>query len=392
MTRSNSSRYKVRTLADLMQDKGKLLNTFDQIDSLVAAFPLVDHPGNDLGDDEKWQRVMLHSPSNVFCLFTNDDKLAGYWSCFPVSDELYQQGISGNNINKTIDVDDINNFAVPGDYDFYFVDFFIYRYHTNPSSSRVLFRSFSDFLVSSAKNGYFVRKIFAHTSSPESINLCRNAGFRLITDHKCHVRRERDGEIRPTKIYEVDFSTGESNKIISNNRELSEIYGKRYHKGIENRLPGDVANIISGGESEKLEFKSTLRLNLQTRQFDQKMELSVLKSIVSFLNHSGGIVAVGINDSGNALGLGNDGFSNNDKLALHLINLVDARIGREFRPYISPHFTDYQGKQILLVICNAAPDPAFVKDSQFSRFFVRGGNATVELSGTELTSYLKRRF
>jgi hypothetical protein len=44
------------------------------------------------------------------------------------------------------------------------------------------------------------------------------------------------------------------------------------------------------------------------------------------------------------------------------------------------------------VRCEKGPKPAFVKDGQMQRFFVRAGNSTAELQGVTVTEYVKSRF
>ena len=79
-------------------------------------------------------------------------------------------------------------------------------------------------------------------------------------------------------------------------------------------------------------------------------------------------------------------------MSLHLVNLVRDRIGELFLPYIHPEFVDQHGGRVLSVRCDRGPKVAFVKDGLVQRFFVRGGNATVELSGHGMTDYIAHRF
>jgi predicted HTH transcriptional regulator len=153
-----------------------------------------------------------------------------------------------------------------------------------------------------------------------------------------------------------------------------------------------VADLIAGGESDAVEFKSTLRTNLHTKQPDEKMQLAVLKTIAGFLNAKGGALVVGVSDDGETLGLEADGFPNEDKMGLHLVNLVRDRIGEVFLPYVHPHFEEFDGSRILTVRCEKGPKAAFVKDGSLQRFFVRGGNSTAELQGPSITDYVKQRF
>lgn len=153
-----------------------------------------------------------------------------------------------------------------------------------------------------------------------------------------------------------------------------------------------VAELIKGGETDAVEFKSTLRVNLHTGEPDDKIQLSALKTIAGFLNAKGGTLLVGVKDDGEALGLTADKFSNEDKMGLHLVNLIKDRIGEVFLPYVHAHFEDQEDQRLLVIRCERGPKPAFVKEGAIQRFYVRGGNSTAELGGTSVTDYVKQRF
>ena len=154
----------------------------------------------------------------------------------------------------------------------------------------------------------------------------------------------------------------------------------------------DISDLIAAGEGDEVEFKSTLRTNLHTNQVDDKMHLAVLKTIAGFLNAKGGTLLIGVADSGEVLGLDADGFPNEDKMGLHLVNLVKDRMGDVFLPYIHYRFEEQDGRRTLLVRCEKGPKPAFVKDAGAQRFFVRGGASSQELQGASVTEYVKQRF
>jgi hypothetical protein len=154
----------------------------------------------------------------------------------------------------------------------------------------------------------------------------------------------------------------------------------------------DIAEIFADGESDAVEFKSTLRINLHTKQPDDKMQMSVLKTIAGFLNAKGGTLLIGVADDGEVLGLEADGFPNEDKMGLHLVNLVRDRIGDVFLPYVHPHFEEKDGIRVLAIRCEVGPKAAFVKDGSLQRFFVRGGNSTTELQGSSILEYGNEHF
>jgi hypothetical protein len=72
--------------------------------------------------------------------------------------------------------------------------------------------------------------------------------------------------------------------------------------------PIAIADLIAGGETRAVEFKSTLRMNLHTGQVDDKIQVSALKTIAGFLNAKGGTLLIGVADNGEVLGLDADGF------------------------------------------------------------------------------------
>ena len=153
-----------------------------------------------------------------------------------------------------------------------------------------------------------------------------------------------------------------------------------------------IAQDIQEGEGEHIEFKSTLRKNLHTNQNDPKMELSVLKTIAGFLNSDGGTLYVGIADDGEAIGLEPDGFPNEDKLMLHLTNLINSRIGKTQNLYIHMQCEDYQDKRALTIDCTPSRSATWVKDGNSQRFFVRTGPSTSELNGSDAQYYIEQRF
>jgi hypothetical protein len=152
------------------------------------------------------------------------------------------------------------------------------------------------------------------------------------------------------------------------------------------------AELIAGGEADGVEFKSTLRTNLFTGQPDDKMQIAVLKTLAAFLNAGGGTLLIGISDDGIPIGLAADAFPSEDKMSLHLVNLIRDRIGDIFGPYVHPQFVENQGCRVLSVRCERGPKPAFVKDGVAQRFYVRGANATSELTGQSIVDYVSHRF
>lgn len=154
----------------------------------------------------------------------------------------------------------------------------------------------------------------------------------------------------------------------------------------------DLIDLIRGGESDSVEFKSTLRTNLHTGQHEKRMEAAVLKTLAGFLNADGGVLFIGVSDDGTPVGLEADGFSNKDKMNLHLFNIVNRSMGKKASIALHVNFDDYEGKRVMVVRCERSPEPIYLKDGNTERFYVRTGPATEEMSVEEAVAYINRRF
>lgn len=154
----------------------------------------------------------------------------------------------------------------------------------------------------------------------------------------------------------------------------------------------DQIDLIQGGESESVEFKSTLRTNLHTGQHNKRMEDAVLKTLAGFLNTNGGVLFIGVSDEGTPVGLEADGFPNKDKMHLHLVNIVNRSMGKKAWIAMHVNFDDYEGKRVMVVRCERSPEPIYLKDGNTERFYVRTGPATEEMSVEEAVAYINRHF
>ena len=154
----------------------------------------------------------------------------------------------------------------------------------------------------------------------------------------------------------------------------------------------DLSEIIDSGESESVEFKSTLRLNLHTGKMDKEIELSALKTLAGFLNTSGGTLIIGVSDDGVPVGIGTDKFTSEDKMSLHLVNIVTNRMGAKAMTIMQVHFEDYDDSRVMVIKCQKSSSPVFVKDEKAERFYVRAGPSTAELSVKEATEFIEQRF
>ena len=152
-----------------------------------------------------------------------------------------------------------------------------------------------------------------------------------------------------------------------------------------------LSDMIAAGESSNLEFKSTLRTNLKTGKADKAIELAWLKSVAAFMNSEGGTLLIGVNDDSGVDGIGMDAFENHDKCRLHVKNLINQHIGAEFSHYIDCDLTTIDGKTIVVITCEKAVDPVFLKVGKNEDFYIRSGPSSVRLSMSQMVKYLEQR-
>ena len=186
--------------------------------------------------------------------------------------------------------------------------------------------------------------------------------------------------------------------LLRRREEMAKIIREAYERLVseparQDVAPLDIPAIIAAGEGDRVEYKSTLRINLHTGQKDARMEGAVVKAIAGFLNTHGGTLMIGVADDGNPVGIDADGFASEDKMHLHLTNLVNDRLGPQAWTAIHANFDDHEDVRVLVVRCEKARSPAYVKEMKGGdAFYVRTGAATVALSTQETVEYVKQRF
>ena len=154
-----------------------------------------------------------------------------------------------------------------------------------------------------------------------------------------------------------------------------------------------IDTIIKEGEGSKVEFKSSLRWDRKLSQVNKTLELSVLKTIAGFLNTSGGILLIGIDDSKQIVGIEDDYATlrkpDRDGYELHMNQLISANIAKEFCLYVSVSFHELEGKDVCMINVEQSPRPAYISEGQESRFYIRTGNQTQPLSIKESVDYIQ---
>ena len=154
----------------------------------------------------------------------------------------------------------------------------------------------------------------------------------------------------------------------------------------------DLTAIINSGESDTVEFKSTLRTNLHTQKRDVKIETAALKTLAGFLNTHGGTLIVGVRDDQTPLGIGADKFKSEDSMLLHLTNMVKDRMAGRMWSRIHANFEDHDDIRMLVIRCEKSSAPVYLKEGNDEKFYIRHGPSTIALSISQANEYIKDRF
>ena len=123
--------------------------------------------------------------------------------------------------------------------------------------------------------------------------------------------------------------------------------------------------LILAGESDSVEFKSTLRCDLRSKEVNKKLEYVIAKTIAAFMNSEGGNLFIGVDDNQNILGLTDDiatlSKSNIDGFELHLLEIIKKYIGAGLISHIKISFPAVEDTQICRIKISKSGKPVFTK-------------------------------
>jgi CheY-like chemotaxis protein len=160
------------------------------------------------------------------------------------------------------------------------------------------------------------------------------------------------------------------------------------------QLIGDlrpIVELIAQGESDRLEFKSTLQWDVRQNQENKKLPYNSLKTIAAFLNTEGGVLIIGVEDNGSIYGIENDiqclKNGSLDKFERHLVQLIENNIGKRFLPSIKIRFVNLEDKNICAIYIQKANQQAFLKSDKGTEFYIRTGNSSRSLNIPDIYDY-----
>jgi len=203
-----------------------------------------------------------------------------------------------------------------------------------------------------------------------------------------YVTKPFDPDIVKARVHTHVAAHLELRQLAEENRELR----ARVDRAFSDFSEDSILSLIQGGESDSLEFKSTLRWNLHADRSDKNIENECLKTVAAYLNGDGGVLMVGVDDQGGVIGLGKDHFKTEDKMLLHWVNLLKAYLGAGCMRFVRSTVHDVSGQRLLLVECLPSASPIFFNRDNEECFFVRMGNTTQALKPSEVLAHIGQHF
>lgn len=165
-----------------------------------------------------------------------------------------------------------------------------------------------------------------------------------------------------------------------------------------------LAQLLSDGESDRLEFKSTARVNLRTGEKDPRMEQVIVKTVSAFLNSDGGTLLIGVADDGTPLGLEPDFATlkvpDADRFELWLRDLLTTTLGQNTAATVGitveavTRTAESAAVPVCRLTCSPSPRPVYLRAGKNAppEFWVRAGNSTRQLTVDAAADYVMHRW
>jgi serine/threonine protein kinase len=180
----------------------------------------------------------------------------------------------------------------------------------------------------------------------------------------------------------------------------------------EVRHASNIDALIAAGESERIEYKSSLDhpygplpLDLQAmppgqalKEVRKRLHKEVTKTVAAFLNTGGGTLLIGVEDSGTVLGIEPDfgylqrGKQDADGWLLSLRNVISNALYPDIWSAIHASLVRHGQQMVAVVHCPPRTCETWHREEGGECFYIRASNATHELNGPPLVRYIRARW
>lgn len=161
-------------------------------------------------------------------------------------------------------------------------------------------------------------------------------------------------------------------------------------------LARDLGALLREGESDRVEFKGSARWDAKLGRTNAELEDAVVRTIAGFMNHRGGILLIGVADSGEVVGLEPDyrtlKHKDRDGFEQFLVARVKSQLGGDLCPLVQVSFVPAASKEVCRVQVEPSLHPVYCQHGTIARYFLRMGNSTRELDVREAMQHIDERW
>jgi hypothetical protein len=155
----------------------------------------------------------------------------------------------------------------------------------------------------------------------------------------------------------------------------------------------EVLKMISAGESQTLEFKATMRWDLEKGAPTRDLGKAMAREVAGLMNSEGGILIIGVTDDGNILGIETDLQTVNgdiDRYQRMFYETISSSFGgKEYCEHVIRTKTvEVYDKRVFVATIERSSKPVFCTEGDSVGFYVRVGNSIRPLNVREATEYI----
>lgn len=160
----------------------------------------------------------------------------------------------------------------------------------------------------------------------------------------------------------------------------------------------DAAALIASGETDTVEFKSSLRWGYKDEKpLPDQLQMAVLKEIFGFLNANGGTLFIGVSDDGLPLGLEKDYGTfekspDRDGFYRHLTQLVINATGKDLASSLRITFPAVGQTEVCRIDVPQAEAPVLFVSGDKQLMYVRIGATVQTLSPQDMLDYVSKHW
>jgi len=165
---------------------------------------------------------------------------------------------------------------------------------------------------------------------------------------------------------------------------------------LKKELEKDLLALISKGEDDNLEFKSSFRYDYRLEKINKSLETVIIKTLAGFMNAQGGSLLIGVADNGEILGLEADYNTlhrkDQDGLTQLIMTSIADKLGTPACRLVRILFLRHNDKEVCRIIVIPAPFPIYAKEDEHSKFYIRTASGTREMDIQEAISFIKAKW